>query len=198
MAKAYDRAYFDRWYRGAEGVKTAADLERRVRLAVAAAEMALERPIRTVLDVGCGEGAWQPQLVKLRPRVRYLGVDPSDYAVRRFGRARNLLLGDFGALGALPLDGPYDLVVCADVLHYVPSRQLAPGLERLAALATGILYLETFTREDEIEGDLAGFQPRSAAFYRAAFDAAGLTPLGMHCWAAPALADTQSALERLG
>ena len=53
--KRYDRAYFDHWYRG-ERVRPRAELERRVRLALAAAEYALGRPVRRALDVGCGEG----------------------------------------------------------------------------------------------------------------------------------------------
>ncbi len=35
------------------------DAEGLLALAVAVAEYHLERPIRTVLDIGCGEGAWR-------------------------------------------------------------------------------------------------------------------------------------------
>ena len=43
-------------------VKDEGELRRLVALAVAAAESILNRPIETVLDIGCGEGRWQPIL----------------------------------------------------------------------------------------------------------------------------------------
>src|SRR5207342_233424 len=137
--KRYDRGYFERWYHD-EGtrVHVTGSLERKVRLAVHAAEYFLERPIRSVLDVGCGEAPWQPLLHRLRPGVRYAGVDSSEYAVKRFGRRRNIRLGSFGSLGTLGLEGPFDLIVCADVLHYVDGRELAPGLEAIADLLGGV------------------------------------------------------------
>ena len=76
MEKQYDREYFDRWYRGA-GLGGPQRLARKVALAVATAEYHLERPIRTVLDIGCGEGAWRAPLLKLRPKLDYLGFDSS-------------------------------------------------------------------------------------------------------------------------
>ena len=62
MTKTYDRAYFDRWYRGSE-VGGNARLARKVALAVATAEYHLERPLRSVLDIGCGEGGWRAPLM---------------------------------------------------------------------------------------------------------------------------------------
>ena len=100
MAKRYDRDYFDRWYRRG-GIGGARRLARKVALAVAMAEYQLERPVRTVLDIGCGEGAWRAPLLKLRPDARYLGFDSSEYAVRRFGRQRNLHLAHFGDFAQL-------------------------------------------------------------------------------------------------
>ncbi|CRD47608.1 hypothetical protein BN1263180041 [Stenotrophomonas maltophilia] len=67
MDKTYDAAYFQRWYRRAD-IGGSARLARKVTLAVASAEYYLERPIRSVLDIGCGEGAWRAPLLKLRPR----------------------------------------------------------------------------------------------------------------------------------
>ena len=95
MDKTYDAAYFQRWYRRAD-IGGSARLARKVALAVASAEYYLERPIRSVLDIGCGEGAWRAPLLKLRPKVEYLGFDSSEYAVRRYGGTRNLHLARFG------------------------------------------------------------------------------------------------------
>src|SRR5438552_15799386 len=102
--KRYDRAYFDRWYRDAgTRVHRRAMVQRKVAFAVAAAEQLLDRRIRSVLDVGCGEAPWQPLLQRLRPGIRYAGIDSSPYSVERFGLRRNVRLGTFGRLGELGL-----------------------------------------------------------------------------------------------
>ena len=195
--KRYDRAYFDHWYRG-ERVRPRAEVERRVRLALAAAEYALGRPARSALDVGCGEGEWGRVLRALRPKLRYTGVDPSEYAVRRFGARRNLRLGDLASLDALGLRGAYDLVICADVLHYVSDADLARGAPVLASLTGGVAWLETFTAVDAVEGDRREFRRRPPAFYARVLRGAGFTRLGLHCWAGPGLAGAFAALEHAG
>lgn len=195
--KAYDRAYYEQWYHDpARRVITHSAVARKVRLVTGIAEALLERPIRSVLDIGCGEGAWRAHLRRLRPRVRYTGVESSDYAVRRFGKARNIQRGSFGALADVGLDGPFDLVVVCDVLHYVPDAELAPGLGELARLLGGVAYLEAYTVDDEIEGDRSAWHHRDPQQYRRIFRRAGLTPVGMHCYVGEELRDQTAALER--
>ncbi len=197
MTKQYDRAYFDRWYRDG-GIGGTARLARKVALAVATAEYHLERPIRSVLDLGCGEGAWRAPLRKLRPRVQYLGFDASEYAIARHGRTRNLRLARFGDFATLRPCAPVDLLVCSDVLHYLPTRELERGLPALADLCGGVAFIEVFAREDETEGDDHEFQPRPAAFYRRRLRALGLQPLGSHCWLSPERVPLATALELPG
>lgn len=194
MTKTYDRAYFDRWYRRGD-IGHAARLARKVQLAVATAEYHLERPLRSVLDIGCGEGAWRAPLLKLRPKVHYLGFDASDYAIARFGHARNLHHARFADFKHLRPCAPVDLLVCSDVLHYLDARELDRGLPALAELCGGVAFIETFTRGDGAEGDQHEFKQRSAAFYRTRLRALGLRPLGSHCWLSPALAAQAAALE---
>jgi SAM-dependent methyltransferase len=195
-AKRYDRAYFDRWYRHASHrVRTPAELRRTVAMVVGVTEWVLERPLRSVLDVGCGEGAWQPALRRLRPGARYVGVDASAYAVARFGGRRNLRVGRFDQLAELGLRGPYDLVVCADVLHYLGAAELARGLPALAARTGGVAYVQAYTRSDEIEGDMRGFRRRSASTYRRLLLGVGLVPIGAGCWAAGAHGARLAALD---
>ena len=197
MEKSYDRAYFDRWYRDPRRrVGTAAELSRQVALAVAAAEIVLGRPISSVLDVGCGEAPWSVALRRIRPRLTYLGIDPSPYAVARYGLARRIVSGSFGSLPSLELPRPYDLVVCADVLHYVPDRELKGGIRELARLVGGIAYLEVQTLDDSFTGDRRGWIPRTARAYRTLFRRAGLAPCGLHLWLGPGAAKAASALER--
>ncbi len=194
MPKRYDRAYFDRWYRQG-GIGGARRLARKVALAVATAEYHLERPLRTVLDIGCGEGPWRAPLLKLRPDARYLGFDASEYAVARFGARRNLHLARFGDFARLRPCPPVDLLVCSDVLHYLDARELDRGLPGLAGLCGGVAFLEAFAREDRAEGDEHDFRNRPAAFYRRRFEALGFTQLGSHCWLSPALRGHATALE---
>jgi SAM-dependent methyltransferase len=196
-AKRYDREYFDRWYRR-RGIGGAKRLARKVALAVAVAEYQLERPIRSVLDIGCGEGAWRAPLRKLRPDVRYMGFDGSQYAIARYGRLRNLHLARFADFEVLRPCAPVDLLVCSDVLHYLPARELDRGLPGLAELCGGVAFLETFTREDEAEGDEHDFRSRPARFYRQRFAAQGFVALGSHCWLPPSRRDTVTALETCG
>jgi predicted TPR repeat methyltransferase len=194
MDKQYDRAYFDRWYRDG-GIGGTQRLARKVALAVATAEYHLERPIRSVLDIGCGEGAWRAPLLKLRPRLHYLGFDSSEYAIARYGTRRNLHLAGLAEFGDLRPCAPVDLLVCSDVLHYLPTRDIDRGLPGLAELCAGVAFLEVFAREDAAEGDEDGFIARPGSFYRHRFQAAGLHALGSHCWLSAALAEGATALE---
>jgi len=196
-SKEYDRAYFDRWYRTPE--RKAARRQstaRKARLALAAAEYYLGRPVQSVLDVGCGEGDWREPLLAQRPKLRYLGLDGSEYAIERFGLSRNLRLCRFGQLAELRFDAPVDLLVCADVMHYLGEAELRRGLSGFAELCNGICFLETYCAEDSIAGDLEEFHPRSARWYRRRFAAAGLTPLGTHLYATPGLSTVVTGLER--
>lgn len=197
MPKLYDQDYFDRWYRHpAMRVSGRHVLERKVRLALAVAEYYLGRPVRSVLDVGCGEGVWRAPLLRLRPGLHYRGIDPSAYAVQRYGRKRNLQQVRFGQLEHLRFGAPVDLLVCSDVMHYVPTAELRRGLSGFAELCQGVAFLEVFAREDDPDGDRVGFIARRANWYRRAFAQAGLVACGSHCWLAPALSDEAAALER--
>ena len=80
---------------------------------------------------------------------------------------------------------PVDLLVCSDVLHYLPTRELDRGLPGLAELCGGVAFLETFAREDHAVGDEHDFQNRPASFYRKRFDALGFAQVGSHCGCRP-------------
>jgi len=196
--KIYDRAYFDRWYRHSRhAVNTPALLERKAALAIAMAEYYLGRRVNSVLDVGCGEGAWRRPLKTLRPRIDYFGIDSSEYAIARYGRTRNLRLVDFGRLGELRFGDDFDLIVCSDVIHYLPSAELRRGLAGLVDMLAGVAFLELFTSEDALDGDKQGFIARSPKWYLSTFARAGLTPCGTHCYLGPKLQGSVAELEVL-
>lgn len=197
MTKHYDRAYFDKWYRDpAHAVGSAAELKRKVAMVVAQAEYYLGRPIRNVLDVGCGEGVWRAPLRALRPGIHYRGLDASEYVVERYGRSRNIGLATFGQLGQLRFDHRFDLIVCSDVLHYLKPTEIRAGLLGIGEMLEGIAFLELFTSRDDVDGDHVGFYKRSPAWYLKAFREVGLLSCGSHCYLGPRLDRHIAALER--
>src|SRR5206468_11946675 len=50
----------------------------------------------------------------------------------------------------------FDLVVCADVLHYLQDDEIVRGLPSLVRLIRGAAFLEVLTREDDVVGDTVG------------------------------------------
>lgn len=193
----YDAQYFRKWYRDPESrVSTVASAERKARMALGVAEYYLERPVRTVLDVGCGEGQWEPVLRKLRAGIAYRGIDASEYAIQKWGKKRNLLLGTFGDLPDLLDDARYDLIVCSDMLYYVGTPDLKRGLAALAERLDGVAFLEAYTPDDAIEGDTHGWEPRDFAAWRKLFRQHGFTGCGPHCYVGEALAPMVMQLER--
>ncbi len=196
--RRYGRAYFDKWYRDPTyRVKSASELGRQVAFVVAAVEFILGRPVRSVLDVGCGEAQWRRVLQRHRPSLHYTGVDPSEYVVNRFGKQRNILSGSIQTLDALPLRESYDLVVCCGMLNYLSRSELTEGLAHIVRRITGMAYLELFTSEDQTEGDTEWPLPEDASFYRKIMIEAGLVAVGMQCYVPASAIHRVSSLELL-
>jgi SAM-dependent methyltransferase len=141
----------------------------------------LGREIRSVLDIGCGETPWRTELRRSRPGIHYLGTDTSEYVAKRFS-ARKVKLAGMGDLDGLKLRKSYDLIVCADMLEYVPRDDMARGLATIARVLGGVAYLEAFTTSDELVGDREGWHHRTPAMYRRAFKTAGLISCGLNCY----------------
>lgn len=163
-------------------VRSGAEMLRQVLFVLRLTEFVLGRPVRSVLDIGCGEGQWKLMLEKQRPSLSYTGVDPSEYVVSRFGAQRNILLGSVETLKELPLRESYDMVVCCGMLNYLSRKQLTDGLGQISVLTGGVAYLELFAREDQYEGDTDWAAPASAAWYRKALAGAGFCSVGMQCY----------------
>ena len=197
MPKVYDRDYFDKWYRDPQhAVGSPAELRRKVAMVVAQTEYYLGRPLRNVLDVGCGEATWRAPLRALRPGVDYRGLDASEYVVRRYGNRRNIGLARFGDLECLRFDHRFDLIVCTDVLHYLKPAEIRAGLTGIGEMLEGVSFLEVFTSSDDVGGDRQGFVARRADWYLREFAKAGLMPCGSHCYLGPRLEQHVAALER--
>ncbi len=193
----FDGDYFDKWYRHPNHkVGTQADLGRLVRFAVAATEYILAHPVRSVLDVGAGEGRWRPLLRELRPRAVYQGMDPSEYVARRFGKRRNIVRGTIDDLPALFPSRTFDLVVCCSVINYLPHEQMVRGVRNIARHTGGMAYLEIFTSDDDVEGDTNGWHSETRSSYRRIIRGAGLVPCGLHCYVPDMSVPSLVGLER--
>jgi predicted TPR repeat methyltransferase len=116
--------------------------------------------------------------------------------VRRYGRRRNIIQGSLLELDELHLDRSYDLVVCADVLQYLPHEDVREGLRLLARRMGGVAYIETFTSRDDMVGDRELWHARSADWYRRTFRLAGLVPVGLYLFVGPRLLPSTNELER--
>jgi hypothetical protein len=196
-ADRYDRRYFDRWYRDAkQRVFTPLERARRVALAVSTAEYVLGRRLRNALDVGAGEGHWRGPLLALRPRCRYTGIDPSPYAVERFGAARNITLGSVESLGRLRLGGPFDLVLAFGFLNLLEPGALALALKALRPFVRGVALLELFTSADPLTGDIRRYHLAPPTAYRRLLKRVGFHALGMHLYATQPVSDELATLER--
>ena len=154
--------------------------------------------MRNALDIGCGEGLWRAALRRERPQLAYAGIDSSAYVVKRFGARRNIRLGDIASLDALAIRGSFDVIICNDVLHYVPTPALRSGMRAIAKKLRGVAYLGLFTSANDVEGDMKTFLKRPPSFYRREFERAGLRSVGMHCWIPEHLAEDRAALELSG
>jgi SAM-dependent methyltransferase len=178
-------------------VVTPAVIARKTQMVVGVAEYFLGRPVRSVLDVGCGEGDWHHALRRMRPGIRYVGIDPSPYVVERFGARRNIRLGGFGDVEEHAGGRMFDVIICSDVMQYVAPPELRRGIDQIAAHLAGIAFLEAHTTADALEGDMRGWHRRSPAYYRRLFTRAGLVACGPHCYLGEQLEHNASALERL-
>jgi len=194
--KKYDRTYFDRWYRGRTRIGAEPVVRRKVMLAVSVAEYFLRRAIRNVIDIGCGEAPWLTHLLQLRPKIRYVGYDPSEYVVEQFGESCNVRPGSFGELAEMDIRERFDLVVCADVLHYLHDDEILRGLPAMVRLIRGVAFIEVLTGEDEVLGDTIALIRRPSNWYREVLRKVRLTQVAPYLWTTPKIAAASAALER--
>jgi len=130
-----------------------------------------------------------------KPETVYLGIDPSDYCVERFGAKRNIRRGSFGELEQHVFGEPFDLVVCVDMLHYLDEKEIEAGIGALADLVGGAAMIEVFSESIPVEGDQVGFNARPAEWYRRIFEEATLVPLGLQMYTHREIAEEMDGLE---
>lgn len=166
--------YYRRYYENrSTTVVTPAQRRAEVRFVLAFCEH-IGVEIRRFADVGAGTGWWAKEFTRQYPRCREIETyDSSADAARLYGHR----LVSIEQLGGRPAD----LVVCRDVLRYVPDTPAKEAIARLVKKCRGVLYLHVVTREDEVDeesSDMTGYF-RSAGWYLKRLEAAGFRNAGM-------------------
>ncbi len=90
-------------------------------------------PVSSILEIGVGEGFLSGYLSEKLPTVRFSGVDASAEALARLQRLFPRIetrVGDACDLSGL--EGPFDLVLCAEVLEHL--HEPARALDAIASL----------------------------------------------------------------
>lgn len=137
----FDAGFYERYYRDPQTRVASPEDARRLGRFVCAYAAYLGFHVRRVLDAGCGLGHMQDAVREFFPRARYVGLETSAYLCRRHGWTH-------GNVADYAPRAPFDLVICHDVLQYLPDREAPRALANLARLCRGALYFSVLTAED--------------------------------------------------
>ena len=164
---AFDKSYYDRFYRDPRTRVAEEDELTRLGAFVAAYLDHLGQPVGSVLDLGCGVGAWRTIAARHWPEASYTGVEISDYLCEEMG-------WEHGSVVDWVPDEPADLVVCHGVLQYLRAADARRAITNLARCSRGAVYVEALTTEDwerncDRESTDGEVYLRAAAWYRREF-----------------------------
>lgn len=114
---------------------------------------------RTVLDLGCGDGAVSEQLLLRDPDMSLVGVDPDpallDAARARLGDRARFVTGDAAAVSRLFPPDAFGTVVLANCIHLVPGLDEALGaIGQVLAEGGRLVFNSAFYAGAETAADL--------------------------------------------
>jgi SAM-dependent methyltransferase len=137
----FDRAYYRRYYLDPRtAVASRSEMQARARL-IAAFTAHAGLPVRRILDAGCGTGMLRAALRRLLPRAHYVALESSAYLCERYGFVH-------GRIEEYRARAPFDLVICYDVMQYLPQAAAQRALGNFGRLCRGVLYFTALTRYD--------------------------------------------------
>ena len=175
----FDQSYYQRYYFNPRtAVTSRAEMKARARM-IAACVTYAGLPVRSILDAGCGVGLMRAPLLGALKGASYVGLELSEYLCQRYGWEQ-------GGVDTWRTRQRFDLVVCYDVMQYLPPAKARRALANLARWCRGALYFGALTLEDwEHNCDhtrthkIAGL--RSGGWYRRQL-AQWFQPLGCGVW----------------
>jgi trans-aconitate methyltransferase len=170
----FDGEYYERYYHREATAVVTPQMQRNEVAFVIAFCRHIGVDVKRFCDVGAGTGWWAREFAKRYPGCRTIETfDASIAACELYGHRH---------VPVQKLKGPQaDLIVCRDVLRYVPELDIEKAIDRLAKKSRGVLYLHVITRDDEVDeeaSDMTGWF-RSTAWYRRALKSAGFRDCGM-------------------
>ncbi len=119
-------------------------------------------PCRSILDVGCGEGALTRYLVGCAPHIA--GIDASETAIVRARRLVPRAAFHCATLDAFAPDHVFDVVLAVEVLYYVPSVRAA--IDKLLTLGRSVIVSYTNRERRRLEPDLDAYcRPDQRVFH---------------------------------
>lgn len=111
--------------------------------------------IDAVLDMGCGSGAY---VAALRERgIAVVGYDANPYTEKLSGyllKENDELCGQADLTDDLEIESGFDLVICKDVLPYIPDGLEMKAIENLAKLSSKYILISWYTNEENVEGHI--------------------------------------------
>jgi len=98
--------------------------------------------VRTVLDLGCGDGTYTAEIARARPGLRVVGVDAAEEAIKEAKKRYPDV--EFHIANALDLstfpDEGFDLAIARGVLHHLSDP--AKAITNLTRCASRVLIIE--------------------------------------------------------
>jgi SAM-dependent methyltransferase len=175
----FDRDYYRRFYFNPRtAVTSRAEMHARAHMIIGCVRY-FGMPVGSILDAGCGVGLLRAPLLRAFRRADYTGVEVSKYLCERYGWHRS-------TVEQFRSRRHFDLVICYDVLQYLPEERARRAIANLARLCRGAMYFGALTREDWRDNcdqsrtdRVAGL--RAGSWYRREL-ARGFHPLGCGMW----------------
>lgn len=137
----FDRIYRDNLWRGAESRSgPGSGFAATTNIASALVTLVAELAVTSVLDVGCGDGLWMPDL------PGYVGIDVSEEALRL--ARRNHPDRQYEPWSE---PGRFDLVIVRDAIQHLPLAEGVALLEAVSLSGSAWLLASTYHGGDNID-----------------------------------------------